>query len=205
MKKIFNLFFIIFITLLSSCTSEYGWYQLEATSYYDKYDNSYSLVYTWNHEKSDNKIFKLSGIDYEKFNIDYILVGDVLKVKSDAFAKDLSGTIPGGRWFDTVKNVKIKRAPIEYFKVVSSNINGVENKQIICENKSINFIKDYTSSKEIIFTNQISEEEPYEHLISYDFTTLKEVKVGEILIGTVYKKDSGYGVYAFYLESFFDK
>lgn len=201
MKKIFNLIFVLFIILLSSCSTKYDWYHLEAQTFYDKYENIYSLVYTWNHEKSDNKIFKLAGIDYEKNNIDYILVGDVLKVKSDALAKDLSGTIPGGRWFNTVKNVKIKRAPTKKFEVISNEKN---TKVIVCEDTSIEFKTIYSNSEQVIFTKQVKQSSPYDHLISYDFITLKEVDVGTKLVGTVYTTDNGYGVYAFYFESFFN-
>ena len=109
MKKISKVIYVVLIVLLNSCTLKYQYFEMEAKLHFNKNADRYYLVYSWNHEKSNNRIYLLDGIDYEKYNIDYILVGDVLKVKSDALSSDLTLVTPSGAWFNTVKNVKFEK------------------------------------------------------------------------------------------------
>lgn len=204
MKKISKVIYVLLIVLLNSCTLKYQYFEMEAKLHFNKNADRYYLVYSWNHEKSNNRIYLLDGIDYEKYNIDYILVGDVLKVKSDALSSDLTLVTPSGAWFNTVKNVKVNRAETKHFEVSEYETNGQIGKQITCQNENVKFEKSYTSSSQIVFTKQAIEEEPYDFKISFEYTSLKNLDVGTKLIGTVYHTDKGYGVYAFYLESIID-
>ena len=68
--------------------------------------------------------------------------------------------VPSG--FNTVKNVKIKRAPTKKFEVISNEKN---TKVIVCEDTSIEFKTIYSNSEQVIFTNQVKQSNPYDHLV----------------------------------------
>lgn len=206
MKKIFNLLFALFIILLSSCSTKYGWWYLEADVYYRAYDDEYILTYSINGSSEDSWL--IVGIDYDKYNIDYVLIGDEVKIKADAIHGDVFMHIPQTGEFQTIKKVKIKRAERKEFEVTSYEKSGITTKQIECSNKEDVFLNSYINEEQVIFTNHRCPESHnqcnvYCHT-HYDYTTLKDLEVGTKLVGTVYKTDDGYGVYAFYLKSYID-
>ena len=185
MKKIINFILIFVCTLLSSCSPKYKWVHIEVKTEYNNYKESYELMYKFLNyvsESNINKNYYVAGIDYEKYNLNDIMVGDVLKVKTDIVFSSI--IIPNGAEFNTVKSLRVKRAKRIDFEVI---LNSNNKKEIICLEKKYNFIESYTNENQIIFTNLEKMSPSSTYHLKYSYVTLNELDLSTKLIATVYE------------------
>ena len=185
------------IVFQSSCQKQYAYFEIKASLFNKNNDDVYEVIYTSVEESPYIDPFYLRDFEYDKYNVNYILVGDVLKVKTNIITFDPFPEKPKDGYFKEVKKVKVKRAPIEHFEVSEYIDNGVYRKQIVCEDESIKLGKTYNDQNEVIITETLE-------IDKYKYTTLNELSVGTKLAATYYEYEYGINVYAFYLKSYID-
>ena len=203
MKKVLNVIFVLIITLLSSCNSKYEYAELEVINFQKKYDNVETIAYVLSFSGLDKAKIVYAEIDLSKYGIEYLLIGDVMKVKTDAISFSLYGEHPLGIGFNKVRRVKIDRRKTLDFVVTEYESNGIIKKEIVCTNKRANICADYKDQNEKIITNHTPlYENPPSGVLVYESVKLQDLAVGTKLVGTFSETYKGLTVDDFYLRSY---
>lgn len=201
MKKIISSILVVFFLLLSSCSNkDYETHKFTTHSY----DNTIVFESDYKIGCAPFKYFK--NFSLEKYNIDYLFIGDELYIDGEIYAAGLQCDMVSYIEFANIKRVKIKRAPIINLRVSTYKENGVEYKKIVANNKKIILDKEYTNQDEIIFTGQTDLKNiTYTDEYKYTYETLGDLKDGTRLSATYYEEDGITHIYAFYLRSYVNK
>jgi len=203
MKKILNIIFVLIITLLTSCNSKYAYAELEVITYQKRYENVETIAYVLNFPNSEKTKIVYAELDLSKYGIDYLLIGDVLKVKTDAIRSSVNGEHPLGISFNKVRRVKIDRRKTLEFEVKEYESDGNLKKEIVCTNKNANICVKYKDQNEKIITNHTLLDENYPSgVLFYETVKLQDLDVGTRLVGTFSETYRGLVVDDFYLKSY---
>lgn len=203
MKKILNVIFVLIITLLTSCNSKYAYAELEVITYQKRYENVETIAYVLNFPNSEKTKIVYAELDLSQYGIDYLLIGDVLKVKTDAIRSSVNGEHPLGIGFNKVRRVKIDRRKTLEFEVKEYESDGNLKKEIVCINKNANICVKYKDQNEKIITNHTLLDENYPSgVLVYESVKLQDLDVGTRLVGTFSETYRGLIVDDFYLKSY---
>ena len=158
MKKILNVIFVLIITLLTSCNSKYAYAELEVITYQKGYENVETIAYVLNFPNSEKTKIVYAELDLSKYGNDYLLIGDVLKVKTDAIRSSVNGEHPLGIGFNKIRRVKIDRRKTLEFEVKEYESDGNLKKEIVCTNISADICVKYKNQNEnyLLFLKKFS-------------------------------------------------